>query len=240
MLACAALAWYLTYASFAGMPAAPGTMGLGLLGFLAAWELMMAAMMLPALAPLTSAYLRTIRGVQRQWVRAGRTVALITGYLMTWLGFGILAYAAASLAAVLTADAPRVAPWVGAGLLVAAGIYQLTPLKDFCLRHCRSPMSFLLHVSAYRGRLRDLRVGAYHGAYCVGCCWGLMVVLLAVGVMNLIWMAAIAAVILVEKIWTHGHAFSRVAGALLIAVALFVPAHPELLPGFHSVVTMAG
>ncbi len=220
------------------MPPAPGTMGLGLLGFLAAWELMMAAMMLPSLAPLTTTYLHTIRSVRSTAVRAGRTAALVAGYLVTWLGFGIIAYAVASLAATLTADAPRVAPWVGAGLLVAAGIYQLTPLKDFCLRHCRSPMSFLLHVSSYKGRMRDFRVGAYHGAYCVGCCWGLMVVLLAVGVMNLIWMAAIAAAILVEKMWTHGRAFSRLTGVLLIAVALFVPAHPELLPGFHSVMTM--
>jgi hypothetical protein len=200
LIGCAALAWYLTFLGLSDMSTGPGTMGLRLWGFLAVWTLMMAAMMLPALAPLTSMYLRSIRAVRSSRVRAIRT----------------------------TAD---IAPWVGAGVLVAAGAYQLTPLKDFCLRHCRSPIAFLLHVSGYKGRLRDVRVGMYHGVYCVGCCWGLMLVLIAVGVMNLAWMAVLTVVIFLEKTWKYGPAFSRITGVSLIVFALFVPAHPELWPG---------
>ncbi|GAB3043266.1 hypothetical protein GCM10027052_26790 [Parafrigoribacterium mesophilum] len=238
LIACAALAWLITVQQFIGMPAGPGTMGLGLVGFLAVWELMMVAMMLPTLAPLTSTYLRTLRALQPSRIRLARTTALVVGYLITWLGFGLLAYFAASLLAVLVAVAPVAATWVGAGLLAAAGIYQLTPLKDFCLRHCRSPMAFLLHVSGYRGRFRDLRVGMYHGSYCAGCCWGLMVVLICVGVMNLVWMAAIAAAILLEKTWKHGRAFSKVVGVGIIVFACFVPLNPVLLPGLTAVMPM--
>jgi predicted metal-binding membrane protein len=233
LIGCALLAWYLTVQLAAGMPPGPGAMGLGLAGFLVGWTLMMTAMMLPSVAPLLSAYLRSIRAEHSSRTRAVRTTALMAGYLLTWTGFGVLAYAASILGARLAADAPVAAAWTGAGLLAAAGIYQLTPLKNFCLRHCRSPVAFLLHVSSYRGAFRDVRVGLYHGLYCVGCCWGLMVVLITVGVMNLAWMAAIAAAVLLEKTWRHGIAFSRVIGTALIAFACFVPAYPWLLPGLY-------
>ena len=238
LIGCAALAWYLTFLGLSDMSTGPGTMGLRLWGFLAVWTLMMAAMMLPALAPLTSMYLRSIRAVRSSRVRAIRTTALVGGYLLTWIGFGVVAYAAAALSALLAENAADIAPWVGAGVLVAAGAYQLTPLKDFCLRHCRSPIAFLLHVSGYKGRLRDVRVGMYHGVYCVGCCWGLMVVLVAVGVMNLAWMAVLTVVIFLEKTWKYGPAFSRITGVSLIVFALFVPAHPELLPGLQMTAPM--
>jgi predicted metal-binding membrane protein len=122
---------------------------------------------------------------------------------------------------------------VGTGVVMSAGIYQLTPLKDFCLRHCRSPVAFLLHVSSYKGRLRDLRVGLYHGLYCIGCCWGLMVVLIAVGVMNLAGMAVIAITVLLEKSWSKGRALSRIVGVALIVVAFFTLGNPALLPGLY-------
>ena len=238
LVGCAALAWYFTFFGLADMSTGPGTMGLGLWGFLGVWALMMAAMMLPALAPLTSAYLRSIRAVRSRRVRALRTTGLVGGYLLTWIGFGVAAYVAAALTGLLAEDAADIAPWVGVGVLVAAGAYQLTPLKDFCLRHCRSPIAFLLHVSGYRGRLRDVRVGMYHGVYCVGCCWGLMVVLVAVGVMNLAWMAVLTGVIFLEKTWKYGPALSRITGLSLIVFALFVPAHPELLPGLQMTAPM--
>jgi predicted metal-binding membrane protein len=239
LLGCAALAWYFTFSGLADMSTGPGTMGLGLWGFLGVWTLMMAAMMLPALAPLTSAYLRSIRAVPSRRVRTVRTTELVGGYLLTWIGFGVVAYGAAALAALLAEDGGAdIAPWVGAGVLAAAGVYQLTPLKDFCLRHCRSPIAFLLHVSAYKGRLRDARVGMYHGVYCVGCCWGLMAVLIAVGVMNLAWMAVLTVVIFLEKTWKYGPALSRITGVSLIVFALFVPAHPELLPGLYMTAGM--
>ena len=93
------------------------------------------------------------------------------GFLAVWT-LMMAAMMLPALSALLAENAADIAPWVGAGVLVAAGAYQLTPLKDFCLRHCRSPIAFLLHVSGYKGRLRDVRVGIYHGVYCVGCCWG--------------------------------------------------------------------
>ncbi|AUI51406.1 hypothetical protein AC20117_11945 [Arthrobacter crystallopoietes] len=233
LIACAFVAWYLTVLAARGMPAGPGTMGIGLAGFLAGWTLMMTAMMFPALAPLLSAYLRSIRTVQNVWVRAARSAALLIGYLLTWILFGLIAYGAAEVFGMLATEVPDTAPWIGAGLLVSAGIYQLTPLKNFCLRHCRSPLAFLLHVSRYKGPLRDIRVGLYHGTYCVGCCWGMMVVLILVGTMNLAWMAVIAAAILLEKTWSHGIAFSKITGVALIVFAVLVPANPALLPGLH-------
>ena len=233
LLACALVAWYFTILAAARMPVGPGTMGLGLFGYLVGWELMMSAMMLPALAPLLGVYLRSLRSVPNGWIRTARTVALVAGYLAVWALFGILAYGAAALGGTLAARAPAAAPWVGAVLLAAAGAYQLTPLKNFCLRHCRSPVTLLLHVSGYKGPLRDVRTGIYHGAYCTGCCWGLMLVLIVVGTMNLAWMAVIAAVVLLEKTWRHGVAFSRVVGVCLIVFALVAPFFPELLPGLH-------
>ncbi|MGL3805434.1 DUF2182 domain-containing protein [Paeniglutamicibacter sp. R2-26] len=234
LLACALVAWFFTILAVSGMPSGPGAMGLGVAGYLAGWELMMAAMMLPALAPLLGIYLRSLRSVPNPWVRAARTAALVVGYLAAWAVFGILAYGASILGGALAALAPTAAPWVGAGLLAAAGAYQLTPLKNFCLRHCRSPVTLLLHVSGYKGPLRDVRAGIYHGAYCTGCCWGLMLVLVIVGTMNLAWMAVIAAVVLLEKTWRHGIAFSRVVGACLIVFAVMVPFFPELLPGLYT------
>ena len=234
LIVVALLAWYLTVQLAAAMPPGPGTMGLGLAGYLAGWALMMTAMMLPSLAPLLSVYLRSIRAEPSSRVRAVRSTELVAGYLLTWTGFGILAYAVSLLGGRVAAETPAAAAWAGAGLLLAAGIYQLTPLKNFCLRHCRSPVAFLLHVSGYKGPLRDLRVGLYHGLYCVGCCWGLMLVLITVGVMNLAWMAVIAAAVLLEKTWRHGIMFSRAVGVVLIVFACFVPAYPWLLPGLYQ------
>ena len=233
LLALALVAWHFTVQGSMAMPAGPGTMGLGLGAFLAGWVLMMTAMMFPALAPLLSAYVRTIRAVPSGWVRMGRASALVLGYLLAWALFGVLAYGAAALMGLAAAEVPAAAPWIGATVLATAGLYQLTPLKNYCLRHCRSPLGFLLHVSNYKGPLRDIRVGLYHGGYCVGCCWGMMAVLVAVGTMNLAWMVVIALAILLEKTWSHGVLFSKVAGVALIVFAFLVPMNPALLPGLH-------
>ncbi|WP_079430974.1 MULTISPECIES: DUF2182 domain-containing protein [Streptomyces] len=233
LLAAAALAWLLTVRGASGMTPGPGTMGRGLWGFLVLWGLMMAAMMLPAVAPFVSLYLRTLRARSTGWVRAARSTGLVLGYLCAWEAFGLVAFGAAWAGGELAARAPDAAPWAGALVLAGAGLYQVTPLKDRCLSHCRSPLGFLLHFGNRSGRLRDLRVGFCHGGYCVGCCWGLMVVLVAVGVMNLAWMAALAGAVFLEKVWRHGKAFSLVLGVALIGYACFVPWHPGLVPGLH-------
>jgi predicted metal-binding membrane protein len=238
LLAAAALAWLLTVQSAVGMPPGPGTMGPGFLGFLALWTLMMAAMMLPSIAPVVSLYQRSLHARASSWNLVVRSAALVVGYLAAWALFGAVAFVTASAGSQLAAGAPNAAPWVGALLLAAAGIYQLTPLKDRCLGHCRSPLAFLLHFGNYRGRLRDLRVGLYHGAYCVGCCWGLMIVLITVGVMNLPWMVGLAAVIFIEKTWRYGKAFSVAFGIALLAFACFVPWHPSLVPGLYMAGSM--
>ncbi|NUR27724.1 MAG: DUF2182 domain-containing protein [Catenulispora sp.] len=222
------------------MAASPGTMGRGVAGFVVLWTVMMAAMMLPSVSPVVSLYATTIRRTSTGWTRVARQTALVAGYLVTWAAFGLVGYAAAWGGGRLAAHAPGVAPWVGAGVLAAAGLYQLSPWKDRCLSHCRSPLGFLIRFGGYSGRLRDVRVGVYHGAYCVGCCWALMVVLVAVGVMNVAWMAGLAATIFVEKNWRHGKGFRIAVGVALIAFACFVPAHPWLLPGLHDIGMMAG
>jgi predicted metal-binding membrane protein len=238
LLVCSLAAWCATALYAVDMPAAPGTMGLGIVGFVALWALMMTAMMLPSVAPLVSLYLHRIGSEPSARTRAARTSALVAGYLTTWSCVGVVAFGLARLGDRLATTSPTSAPWVGAAALVLAGVYQVTPLKDFCLSQCRSPISFLLHYSNLKGRAKDFRVGLQHGVFCVGCCWGLMIVLLVVGVMSLPWMAAIAAAVLLEKTWRHGRVLGRAVGAALIVFAVFVPSHPALLPGLHATMSM--
>jgi predicted metal-binding membrane protein len=128
-------------------------------------------------------------------------------------------------------------------VFAACGVYQLTPLKSRCLKHCRSPLSLLLHYGSYRGRLLDVRAGAHHGAWCLGCCWSLMALFVVVGVMNLAAMVVLAAVVLAEKLWMHGELLARVVGiaALALAVAvIWVPALAPGLQGTSQMMDMAG
>lgn len=233
LLAGAALAWTVTVRGAMEMGNGPGTMGRGLAGFMLLWIVMMAAMMLPSVAPVGSLYLRSLRSRSTGALRVLRVGSMILGYLGAWTAFGTVAYALAWAGGRLAAEAPSAAPWVGAVALAGAGLYQLTPLKERCLSHCRSPLGFLLHFGGYSGRLRDVRVGLYHGGYCVGCCWALFIVLIAVGVMNLAWMAGLAVVIFLEKTWRFGKALGVAFGIALLVVAFFVPSHPELVPGLH-------
>ena len=134
--------------------------------------------------------------------------------------------------AVRAAD-PTAAKWLGVVIFTAAGVYQLTPWKDWCLRRCRSPIGALMYYLGFKGRSRDLRVGLHHGATCAGCCWGLMIVLVAVGVMNVAVMAALAVVIFTEKLWRHGKPFGQAVGVLLVATGVLAIWFPWLLPGLH-------
>ena len=192
---------------------------------------MMAAMMLPSVAPLGSLYAKAVRRRSDGYTSALRLTGLVLGYLLAWSAFGVFAYGAAYLGGKLAWTLPAAAPRISAAILAVCGVYQLTPLKDQCLSHCRSPVGFLLHVGNYRGRLRDVKAGLYHGSYCVGCCWALMMVMILVGVMNLAWMVALALVILIEKSWRYGKEFGYLFGVALMLLAGFVPWNPELLPG---------
>jgi predicted metal-binding membrane protein len=228
LLATSALGWAVVVGQASGMDSAPGTMGLTWIGFITLWTLMMGAMMMPALTPLAVLY----AGDGHGW--PARAAGLTGGYLLSWALFGLLALGAALGANRVADDAGDASRWAAAVVLITAGVYQLTSLKHRCLTVCRSPLHLLMHVGRYQGRLRHVRAGMYHGAYCVGCCWSLMVALIALGIMDLAWMAAFAIVITLEKVWRHGRITALAAGVALIALGVVVPFYPDLAPGLHQ------
>jgi predicted metal-binding membrane protein len=233
----AALAWVVTIDQANGMGIGPGTMGLAFPAFILLWVAMMVAMMFPSVAPVAILWARTIQARSTGAIRAWRITTFVGGYLVAWAGFGLAAFIALLGSARLVDTEPEVAKWLAVGIFLTAGVYQLTPLKRACLRHCRSPMTSILHYASLKGSARDFRVGVHHGLYCVGCCWGLMIVLVAVGVMNLAAMALLAVVIFLEKIWRRGDALAKVVGVGFIAFALVIPFAPSLAPGLHTVTT---
>jgi predicted metal-binding membrane protein len=228
-LVCAAGAWVAVGVLWLAMGAMPGTMGLSPVLFLGVWTLMMAAMMLPGVAPFGSFYTRTFT-VHRE----RRLVAFVSGYLLAWAGAGVPAFALAwSVDRFITGRATA-ATVLAVLIFLLCGVYQLTPLKDRCLAHCRSPLGFTLKYSTYRGRGRDLRAGALHGGFCLGCCWALMLVLIAFGLMNVLAMVGIAAVVTIEKNWRWGVPIARTAGVVSIVLAAAVAVHPALAPGLYQ------
>jgi len=179
------------------------------------------AMMVPSVAPLLLMFARANR--QKGGSRVvGSAGILLLGYLLAWVGFSILATLAQwrlHSAALLSPIMVTTSSIFGGLLLVAAGVFQFTPLKRACLVRCRSPLSFLM--SDWRdGQWGTFVMGLKHGAYCVGCCWMLMALLFVAGVMNLLWVAAIAVFILVEKVAPRGNLIGRIAGAALIVAGI--------------------
>jgi predicted metal-binding membrane protein len=184
------------------------------------WTVMMVGMMAPSVTPV----LLLAANAPRSERHVIPPVLLFgAGYLLVWVGFSAIAtvtqwllHAGALLSPAMAASSPRIA----GAILIGAGLYQLTPLKNMCLTHCRSPIDFLM--SHWRGgRAGPIRMGVHHGLYCLGCCWALMAVLFAVGVMNLLWVAGLALFVLVEKMMPATVLVSRMAGvALLIAGAI--------------------
>jgi predicted metal-binding membrane protein len=193
----------------------PGYAGL----MLAMWWVMMAAMMLPSAAPVLLLFARVNRAERmgdRPYVPTGIFTA---GYLAAWGGFSALATGlqwGLERLGLLSPMMTTTSYWLGGAILVAAGLWQFTPIKGICLRHCRSPMSFLIH--GWRpGRLGAFRMGIEHGTYCLGCCWFLMGLLFVGGVMNLLWIAGLAVFVLLEKTIPMGGWFGRLAGVGLAA-----------------------
>ena len=221
VLGVAALAWAGVIAYARHMGNGPGTMGIPFAEFVLMWALMMSAMMLPAVAPVASLYARTIKTD-----RPDRLVQFIGGYLVVWAAVGVPAYYALRIIDDHTSDSTlRV---IAVVLLAAAGAYQLTPLKAVCLRHCRSPLGQLLHYGNVKGRTKDLRVAVHHAGFCLGCCWALMGLLVAFGVMNVWVMLALAAIVFSEKLLRYGAAIGRVAGGVFIVLALLVAVSPRV------------
>jgi predicted metal-binding membrane protein len=231
--ALAAVAWAVTVMLARGMGNGPGTMGLALLPFLGLWVVMMAAMMLPSVAPVAVLWTRLISSASTGPGRVMRMSLFLGGYLLAWAAFGAVVFAILIGTGRLLAASPTTAKWLGVAIFVTAGIYQLTSWKDWCLRRCRSPIGALMYYVGFKGRSRDVRVGLHHGTTCAGCCWGLMILLVAVGVMNVVVMAALAVVIFVEKLWRHGKPFGQAVGVLLVAVGILAIWFPWLIPGLH-------
>jgi len=235
LLAVAAAAWLGTIVLARGMGLMPGTMGLGLLGFVGVWALMMAAMMLPSVTPFATLY---ARGVHDQ--RPLRIGLLAVGYLLVWSVVGVPAFGLARIAGDIADNHPSLATAAAVAIFAGCGIYQLTPLKDRCLVRCRSPLGQLMHYSSYRGRTRELRIGIHHGTYCFGCCWALMALLVAFGVMNVAAMVVLAVIVLVEKANAHGQGFARLVGIAALVLAVLVIWEPALAPGLHASHPMGG
>ncbi len=236
LIALAAVAWAVTGGRTDGMDMGPGG-DLGSLSFyLGAWVVMMAAMMFPSISPMV----RTYALVQRsRYARRGlceptaAIVAFVAGYILTWTIFGLAAYATFDLLRALNIEAfswDQGGPYLAGGTILAAAVYQLTPLKDACLSRCRGPLDFLTE------RWRDgvggaLRLGLEHGAWCVGCCWALMATLFALGVMSIPWMVFIAALIAVEKLMPWKQLANRGIAILLVMLGLAVAFAPGSVPG---------
>lgn len=190
----------------------------------AMWGVMMVAMMLPVVSPWVLALSTAAR--ERAPRAAPFTDAgyFLCGYGAVWLGYSVLAAGGQLLlqrAALLSQDWVTTSPWLAAGLLVVAGVYQWTPLRDACMTHCRSPFGFFL-TSWREGRWGAFTMGARHGMYCVGCCWALMALSFVFGVMSLLWMAIVTAFLLLEKATSAGPWMSKAAGIGLVAVAVWM------------------
>jgi predicted metal-binding membrane protein len=184
------------------------------------WWIMMVAMMLPSAAPMILLFSTVSRRSREQGQHCVPTAVFALAYLAVWGGFSVLA---ASLQWWIEARGVS-SPWMNGALLLGAGAYQLTPLKDACLRQCRSPLNFVM--TRWRPGWRGaLRMGIEHGAYCLGCCWLLMGLLFVGGVMNLWWVIGIAVYVLLEKVLPAGLWLGRALGAILAVAGAFVLLH---------------
>jgi predicted metal-binding membrane protein len=209
------------------------TMGMTLPLFLLAWVAMMIAMMFPTAAPMIVMFGTVAAGKQQRAQPFVPTWVFVSAYLTVWIGFGVLAYAAATALETLamqstwlTGNAAR----LGGAVLLVGGVYQLSALKSLCLTKCRSPLSFLLTSwrDGYRGAFI---MGLKHGAYCLGCCWLLFAILFPLGVMNIAAMVLLTLLIFAEKSLPWGSSIAKVAGVALVAYGAIVLVTAHGLPG---------
>jgi predicted metal-binding membrane protein len=233
LLLIAAVAWVDVIRSSLGAPDMMMTMFMPVtladgLAFVASWGVMMVAMMLPSALPMIGLYGAMLRGGA---VPRGAPIAAFTlVYLAVWTASGVPVYLAHTA---LMALSPRTFAYGVAALLLAAGAFQLSPLKQACLRACRSPLGFLL--SHWRAGLRgSLALGWSHAMYCLGCCWGLMVVLVAAGAMGLTWVLLIAAVVAAEKLLQGGEWMARATGGAFLLLGVAVVWRPDLVTALRG------
>jgi predicted metal-binding membrane protein len=195
--------------------------------FLVAWQVHVAAMMLPTTLPMTGLFNKVAAAQRRPGLAR---FGFHGGYLAVWTAFGIAALVGDALLRGAGGNWLLSRPeWMAGSVLVLAGAFQFSSLKDRCLDKCRHPRSFLLNH--YRqGVAGGLSLGARHGLFCLGCCWALMLVMFVVGIANLAWMAPLAALMLAEKVWRHGRRIVRPTGVALIALGVVVLLDPAWMP----------
>jgi predicted metal-binding membrane protein len=234
LLGLAALCWLYLFAAAAEMAAMdPSTMVMPmpprqpaeLALLLAMWWVMMIGMMLPSAAPMILTFATVSRRRRARGQPQAPTVLFVAGYLLAWGGFSVAATLAQwgleHAALMSPMDMATTSRWLGGALFLAAGLYQLTPLKHACLRACRSPFDFV--VNRWReGAGGALRMGMEHGVACLGCCWILMALLFVGGVMNLLWVAALTVVVLIEKLVPLGDWMARIGGVALAGYGVWL------------------
>jgi predicted metal-binding membrane protein len=233
LLVGALVAWIISVARMRGMDQGPGTDLGGLAWYLGIWVTMMAAMMLPSVAPTVLFFAHVSREREKRGSGHVPTWTFLCGYFAVWTAYGVAGY---GLYRILTAFDTHLLAWehagpfVAGGAIAAAGLYELTPLKRVCLKHCRSPLHFLLN-GWRKGPLGAIRMGGEHGAYCVGCCWGLMVILFALGVMSLVWMLVVASLIFAQKVLPRGDRLVVPVAVAFVALGIGIAAVPDRVPG---------
>ena len=188
----------------------------------AMWAIMMVAMMVPSAAPTILLFSALRRYAKPRAL--GDTALFGAGYLVAWTAFSLFATVAQwalSTRSLLSSAMTSEGPALGAAIFIAAGVYQFSPLKSACLSKCRSPAQFLVE-HRHEGPWGALRMGIEHGLYCIGCCWALMALLFVFGVMNLLWAAALAALVLAEKLLPSGARVARWAGIVMLGMGLLL------------------
>ena len=208
------------------------TMGMSAVFFIAIWVVMMIAMMFPTAAPMILMFTTVYAGKKQRSQAFVPTWVFVSAYLLIWTLFGLVAYPLALFAESLAGQSMWLmtnASRIGGALLVVAGLYQLSPLKHLCLAKCRTPLQFIL--SSWRdGYGGAFRMGFVHGAYCLGCCWFLFVLLFPLGIMNIAVMALLTALIFAEKSVSLGRQISQIAGVALIVYGVIILFMPAALP----------
>ena len=237
LLAFAALAWAGSIVYARRMGNGSGSMGVAFAAFLAMWAAMMTAMMLPALAPVASEYTRNVTSR-----RATRVGLVVVGYLLVWTAVGIPVYAALRVVDHVIGHPDTTMRNIAVGLVIAAGLYQLSPPKSRSLGRCRASLPKLSREADVEDPWRELKTGLHYGVACVACSWALMALFIAFGVMNVWAMVALAAVILCERLLPRGEVVAQWAGAACLVLAVLLLASPRtadaLVPGLKSTSNM--
>lgn len=212
------------------------SMGLGAPLFLAVWLAMTIAMMFPAATPMALTFHKAQSARRKRRQAFVATWVFLAGYLVVWVASGVAAYVGALAAEAIATRldlSTQTSACIGGLTLVAAGLYQFTPLKDLCLTKCRTPISFIM-TPWREGTLGALQMGAIHGAWCLGCCWLLCAIMFPLGMMSVAALATVTVIVFAEKTLPWGPAVAQAAGTVIFAYGLLIIIQPQALPIFHG------